>query len=174
MSKTKLKKALNALEKEELINTIIELYDARKDAKDYLEYWLAPDPQGELEKCVKLVNRQFYTPQGLSRRSPQSSAISKILKDFSTICFEPEKVAELMMQICTISLNWINEKYRGVSHRTSLQKRLTELEQYIELHQLEDLYGLKLSRLRESVTEMLERYANDSVPYTHRRRRRYW
>lgn len=39
--------------KEELIEVILGLYDARKEAKEYLEYFLHADSQGEIEKRKK-------------------------------------------------------------------------------------------------------------------------
>ncbi len=43
MSKAKLKKYLQTLSKEQVIEVMLELYDARKEAKEYLEFYLTPD-----------------------------------------------------------------------------------------------------------------------------------
>lgn len=40
MSKVALKKYLGTLEKSEVIDVVLDLYDARKEAKEYLEYFL--------------------------------------------------------------------------------------------------------------------------------------
>lgn len=42
MSKAKLKKHLLSLTKEQITDIVLELYDARKEAKDYLEFYLLP------------------------------------------------------------------------------------------------------------------------------------
>ena len=42
MSKAQLKKHLAALTKEQIIEVILELYDARKEAKEYQEFYLNP------------------------------------------------------------------------------------------------------------------------------------
>ena len=55
MSKAKLKKYLQTLSKEQVIEVMLELYDARKEAKDYLEFYLTPDSNAELEKCKKAI-----------------------------------------------------------------------------------------------------------------------
>lgn len=78
MSKAKLKRALAALDKEELITMVTELYDARKEAKEYLEYWIDPDAKRELERVEKLVDRQFFTPQGVSRRAVSATAVASV------------------------------------------------------------------------------------------------
>ena len=43
MSKVALKKYLNTLQKGEIVEMVLDLYDARKEAKEYLEYFLNPD-----------------------------------------------------------------------------------------------------------------------------------
>lgn len=53
MSKAKLRKFLLAHTKEQVIDTMLELYDAKKEAKEYLEFYLSPNYSAELEKCKK-------------------------------------------------------------------------------------------------------------------------
>ena len=50
MSKAQLKKHLSALTKEQIIEVILELYDARKEAKEYLEFYLNPNEDEKLEE----------------------------------------------------------------------------------------------------------------------------
>lgn len=49
---------------------MLELYDARKEAKDFLEFYLAPDCNAELEKCKKAVGQEFYLTRGFSEKPP--------------------------------------------------------------------------------------------------------
>ncbi len=163
MSKAKLKKALAALDKDELVTMVTELYDARKEAKEYLEYWLDPDAGKELERVEKLVERQFFTPQGISRRTPSMPALNKLLKDFMSICFEPERIAELMLYIADRLADWMEVRYRRVSYRTSLRKYVGDARLYIETHELEPVFGLRLQRLEERV-EALEAYQSELSP----------
>ena len=72
MSKAKLKKYLQTLSKEQVIEVILELYDARKEAKDYLEFYLTPDNNAELEKCKKAIRQEFFPTRGFSEKyNPQ-------------------------------------------------------------------------------------------------------
>lgn len=43
MSKAQLKKHLNTLDKSQIIEMVMELYDARKEARDYLDYYVNPN-----------------------------------------------------------------------------------------------------------------------------------
>ena len=50
MSKATIKKLLRSMSKEEIIEMVIEMYDARKEAKDYMEYYASPDENSKLEE----------------------------------------------------------------------------------------------------------------------------
>ncbi|MDE6811908.1 MAG: hypothetical protein K2J15_06100 [Muribaculaceae bacterium] len=168
MSKTKLKKTLQSMAAEELVGVIMELYESRKEAKDYLEYWLAPDADKELEKCCKSVERQFFTTAGVHRRSPSLPDINKVVKNFMTLCYEPDKVAELLLFIPERMGDWLEERYRRISYRSSLRKYLTEAKLYIETHDLTGRYGLRLERLNEKV-EAIEKWQENHAPRRWRR-----
>lgn len=49
MTKLKLKKHLATLPKEDVIRLVLDLYDANKEAKVYLEMYLTPDYSAALE-----------------------------------------------------------------------------------------------------------------------------
>lgn len=68
MSKAKLKKHLLSLTKEQITDIVLELYDARKEAKDYLEFYLAPDCNAELEKSKKAIRNEFFPTRGFSEK----------------------------------------------------------------------------------------------------------
>ncbi|MDE7508612.1 MAG: hypothetical protein K2M62_00660 [Muribaculaceae bacterium] len=163
MSKAKLKKALAALDKEEIITMVTELYDARKEAKEYLEYWIDPDAGKELERVEKLIDRQFFTPQRVSRRTLSLPTINKLIKDFMSICFEPERVADLLIYTTERMADWLEVRYRRVAYRTSLRKYLNEATLYVESHELEPLYGIRIERLQSRV-EALENYQEEHAP----------
>lgn len=158
------------MDKAEIITMVTELYDARKEAKEYLEYWIEPDPAKELERVEKLISRQFFTPQGVSKRTISLPAVNRIVKDFMSICFESEKVAELLIYLTERMADWLEVRYRRVAYRASLRKYLNEAALYVETHELESVYGLRLERLREWV-EGLEHFQEELMP---RRRRRGW
>ena len=43
MSKIKLKKELQNMSREQLLDIILNVYDARKEAREYFEFFLNPD-----------------------------------------------------------------------------------------------------------------------------------
>ena len=75
MSKAKLKKYLQTLSKEQVIEVTLELYDARKDAKKYLEFYLAPDSNAEIgEMLRRLSDRSSSLPVASQKNLPSPNA----------------------------------------------------------------------------------------------------
>ena len=63
---------------------VIEMYDARKEAKDYLEYYASPDENSKLEEYKDIIREEFY-PEG--RREPKTrfSVCRKAVADFKKL-----------------------------------------------------------------------------------------
>ena len=64
MSKVALKKYLGTLEKSEVIDVVLDLYDARKEAKEYLEYFLNPDEKAKLKEYKAIIRNEFWPKRG--------------------------------------------------------------------------------------------------------------
>ena len=62
MSKTSLKKLLSELDRDQLAEMIVELYEARKEAREYLEYFVSPDENAMLEKYKSTQCSRAETP----------------------------------------------------------------------------------------------------------------
>lgn len=55
--------------KAEIIEMVLELYSARKEAKEYLEFYACPDEKGKLEEYKSIIREEFYPKR---RREPQT------------------------------------------------------------------------------------------------------
>lgn len=80
-----------------------------------------------------------------------------------SICFEPERVADLLIYTAERMADWLEVRYRRVAYRTSLRKYLNEATLYVESHELEPLYGIRIERLQSRV-EALENYQEEHAP----------
>ena len=106
MSKSQVKKLLAGMSKEEVINTVMELYDARKEARDYLDYYVNPNESNELEKFKKIVLKEFDDD---IPRDPQCrfSVCRKALSDFKKLAPSTDTLAEAMVyyveRVCEFS-----------------------------------------------------------------------
>lgn len=114
MSKTSLKKQIKDLTKEQLIEVMLELYDARKEAREYLEYYVNPDENKMFEKYRSIILKEFFPQKG--RPKGRTSVCKKAVKDFSALHPSPKLIAELkfslvetIMRYAVASRFWLRE-----------------------------------------------------------------
>ena len=50
MSKATIKQLLQSMTKKDIIEMVLDLYSARKEAKEYLDFYACPDEKGKLEE----------------------------------------------------------------------------------------------------------------------------
>lgn len=156
MSKAKLKKQLKNLDHDGLVEMICELYDARKEAKEYLEFWLDPDPEKELDKCKQKIFKIFFMSEGNPRKSPSVTDVKKVVKGFSSLCFDTERTADLRIRALEIYYMWMNGRRKFMSHQKRVEKLITDTREYMENSGLEDQFTLRLNRIADSIHELFE------------------
>ena len=72
MSKSTIKKLLQSMTKAEIIEMVLELYSARKEAKEYLEFYACPDEKGKLEEYKSIIREEFYPKRRRARNGSSS------------------------------------------------------------------------------------------------------
>lgn len=103
MSKSLLKKTLTKFSADQLRELIIEMYDSRKDVKEYLNFYLNPDSKAIAEKCIKPIVKEFQR----SKRYDSKARISKIkaeIKYFESFSPDADYVREFYFQTVVIAL----------------------------------------------------------------------
>lgn len=55
------------LTKEQVIDVILELYDARKEAKEYLDFYLNLNENAKLDEYKKIIYNEFFLSRGESK-----------------------------------------------------------------------------------------------------------
>lgn len=69
MSKLSLKKHLQGMSKEHVIEFVLEVYQNSKQAKEFIEYKLQPNEKEQFEKYKNIILEEFYPSK--SRRDPK-------------------------------------------------------------------------------------------------------
>lgn len=154
MSKAKLKKALEVLDKEDIIGVITDLYEARKDAKEWLEFWLDPNPRKACDKAKSAVRRVFFASSDTSRRRPSLANLNKISKDFTTLCFDKEEIADFLIYVAETETEWLEGRYRRITYRSSLRKNINAAVLYCEDNFPEGRFNLRLGKLKERASSL--------------------
>lgn len=95
MSKTSLRRELERLDAAELRQLVIDIYESRREAKEYLDFFVNPDVDKMLGKYTAVVDKEF--DRVMRRRvKPRMTRLRKAVKDFSSLDPGAEYVAELM------------------------------------------------------------------------------
>ena len=97
MSKATVKKILMSMPKEEIIGMVLEMYDARKEAKEYLEFYANPDEDAKLEEYKKIITEEFYPSRGRQEPKTRFSVCRKAVSDYKKLKPSPDKLADLML-----------------------------------------------------------------------------
>ena len=83
------------LDRDQIATVLLELYDARKDAREYLEYYVNPDENKMLEKYKSVIAKEFFPSKGRPRA--RTSVCKKAVKEFITLHPGPGLVVELRL-----------------------------------------------------------------------------
>lgn len=95
MSKTQLKKTLSVLSADDMRELILSLYEARAEAKDYLDFFVNPDIDRRLEKARAAIRKEmFRTSRGYNKA--RSTRIRRFINDISSLDAGDEAVCEIM------------------------------------------------------------------------------
>lgn len=88
---------------EQLSELIVELYDARSEAKEYLEFFLNPDLDTKLDKVRGAIKKEVNR-QSRGRNRARATRLRRFIKDFASFNPGAEHVADVMTytmeQIC--------------------------------------------------------------------------
>lgn len=95
MSKAQLKKHLIKLTKEQIIDVVLELYEARKEAKEYLDFYINPNDDVKLEEYKKIIYNEFYPNRGEPKC--RFNVCRKTISDFKKLKPNPYSIADLML-----------------------------------------------------------------------------
>lgn len=106
MSKLQLKKEIKSLSREQLENMILDVYDARKEIKEYFEFFLNPDVDKLTEKYKVAISKELNrSKRGYSKA--RISVIKKLIKEFAS--FQPGFEAELELYYYAVSYSLLVE-----------------------------------------------------------------
>ncbi|MDD3322897.1 MAG: DUF6155 family protein [Paludibacter sp.] len=103
MSKSALKKHLQSLTKEQLIEIVLETYDNIKPAKEYFEYYLNPNDKEMYFKFKAIIVNEFYPKGKYAEPKTRFSVAKKAISDYRSLKPSPELLGDLMFTLAEMS-----------------------------------------------------------------------
>lgn len=138
------------LEREQIIGLVLDLYAARPEAKEYLDFWVSGDIDTKMGKAKALINKEL-SRCSRGRAKPRITKIRRYIKDITSLNPDSQAIVEVMSHaVCgmakTGSNAWIKE-----STQRSAARLLHETLLYAREHG--ELNGTA-ARFRKAVEEM--------------------
>ncbi len=99
MSKPKLKKELQQLTKEQLIEQILDLYDKNKAVKEFYNFYLNLRNEKELAVKYKKQIRKEFNVENPMRSTEKFSVAKRAISDFKNPQPSPEALADVMLYL---------------------------------------------------------------------------
>ena len=112
MSKRDLKKYLSELNKEQLEEQIIELYEKFSPVKVYYNFVFNPKEESLLQECKLKISNEYYPLKKLGRRSKpkmRRSVAQKYIKHFTLVGVDPFVIADVMLYNIEIAQTFSSE-----------------------------------------------------------------
>lgn len=97
MSKTEVKKYIKSLERSSLEELVLDLYSARKEAKDYLEYVIKPNDEVKLKEYRQIIKNEFFPNRGEAKL--RFAVCRKAVREYKSLDPAPEFLADLMLYV---------------------------------------------------------------------------
>lgn len=99
MPKLTLKRHLQSLTKEQVIDFVLQVYDSVKPAKEFMEYYLNPNEKEMFEKYRKIIIQEFYPTAKSAEPKTRFSVCKKAIADLRALKPSPELLADLMLTL---------------------------------------------------------------------------
>lgn len=151
MSKAKLKKELLSQSKEQIVDIMLQLYDASQEAKAWLEFYLEPNCDAELEKYKKAIRSQFFGRNDWPK-NPSFRECNKLITAFKKLMPDPHAVADLMLfyveQGCSLTAQYGD--YDDPFY-TALENNFNKAVNFISSNGLMQDYSARMQKMIKSV-----------------------
>jgi hypothetical protein len=99
MSKSALKKELQKLTKEQLVEQILDLYDKNKAVKEFYDFYLNPTNEKELVEKYKKIIRKEFNVERFECSVGRFSVAKRAISDFRNLQPSPEALADVMLYL---------------------------------------------------------------------------
>lgn len=127
------------------------LYEAKREAKNYLDYWMNPDEDAKLEEYKKIIRYEFYPP---GNREPKIrfSVCKKAISDYKKL--KPSAGAVAALMLCMVENACLFTAESGdmwESYYDSVISNFGALLKHIDKAGLFDVYRSRLEQYVETV-----------------------
>lgn len=162
MSKRDLKKYLSELNKEQLEEQIISLYEKFVSVKTYYDFVFNPKEDAILKEAKLKISHEYFPIKKTGRRSRpkmRRSVAQKIIKHFIVLGVDPFVIADVMLYNIEIAQTYSSENL--IKQELFYKSMLNSFEQVIHFLLSNGIYGEFKSRILNILEETsLQKWEN--------------
>ncbi len=153
----------------------MELYAAKKEAKEYLDFFAEPDERAKLEEYKAIILKEFY-PGGYSRRKLRMSVCRRAVTDFRNLKPSPDVLADLMVFFVEVGCAFLcNHVYTFSKKHGAFLRHYVETLDHIGRNGLWEMFDARLDKclcqvyafdqyLHEEMERLYESARQDGLP----------
>jgi hypothetical protein len=157
MSKRDLKKYLSELNKEQLEEQIIDLYEKFSPVKVFYDFVFNPKEETLLKECKLKISNEYFPLKKSGRRSKpkmRRSVAQKYIKHFIVLGVDPFIIADVMLYNIEIAQTFSSEHF--VKQELFYKSMLNSFEQAIDFIISNGIWSEFKSRIHEIHLETLQ------------------
>ena len=163
MSKRDLKKYLSELNKEQLQEQIIELYEKFNPVKVYYNFVFNPKEDALLQECKLKISNEYFPIKKLGRRSKpkmRRSVAQKLIKHFIVLGVDPFVIADVMLYNIEIAQTYSGENL--IKQELFYKSMFNSFEQAVEFIISNGIYSEFKTRISTIYQETLhQKWGNE-------------
>ena len=137
MSKLKLKKELESMDRMQLMQVILDAYSARKETRDYFEFFLNPDIEKLKEKTIAKIDKELRRGK-YGRSTSRITVVRRAIKDFASFDPGDEYVRDIMLETLRRILDIEKYVYFKDTFEKGTHKLVDDIIAYADSHALMD------------------------------------
>ncbi|MDE6161319.1 MAG: hypothetical protein K2F77_06650 [Muribaculaceae bacterium] len=137
MSKLKLKKELEGMDRAQLVQVILDAYAARKETREYFEFFLDPDVEKLREKTLAMIDKELRRGKH-GRSTSRITVVRRAFKDFTAFDPGEEYVRDIMLDTLRRILMLEKFVYFKDTFEKGTRKLIDDIVAYADSHALMD------------------------------------
>ena len=107
MPKPNLKKELQKLTKEQLIEQVLDLYKKYNPVKEYYDFYLNPNEKELFKKYSEIITNEFYPKRGEPKM--RFAVAKKAIADFKALSPSPLLLADLLLLLPEVATEFTRD-----------------------------------------------------------------
>lgn len=137
MGKLQLKRELAGMSHEEIVQVVLDAYSARKEVREYFDFFINPDIDKLMEKTLARIDRELMRGKH-GRSTARITVVRRAIKEFSSLDPGPEYVRDIMLETLRRILLRERMVYFKEAFEKGTRKLIDDIVAYADAHAMAD------------------------------------